>query len=79
MKDFPIVDLYSQREAVRNHVSGWTQSEVLGWLANRGRLSTRQAAHGPAVFWFESSAGIESSFFFKDGDLVFLGDHSTLP
>jgi len=78
MSEFHIVDLISQREAVREHSRGWSAEEVVAWLATRGRLSKRAIA-GQDVFYFESAAGREAVFFFDGDQLVFVGDHTTVP
>ena len=38
MNDFQLVDLVSQREAVRDHLRGKSNEEILHWLAARGQL-----------------------------------------
>ena len=76
MTDFHLVDLVSQREAVRDHLRGKSTDEVLQWLAGRGQL-VQQDISGRAHFHFESHAGRRATFFFDGGDLVFVGDHTT--
>jgi len=76
MNDFQLVDLVSQREAVRDYLRGKSDEEVLQWLADRGQL-VRQDIAGRAHFQFESHAGRRATFFFDNGDLVFVGGHTT--
>jgi hypothetical protein len=78
MSEFHIVDLLSQREAVRKHSRGWSADEVVAWLATRGRLSKRNIS-GQDVFYFESAAGREAVFFFDGDQLVFVGEHVMSP
>lgn len=76
MNDFQLIDLVSQREAVRDCLRGKSDEEILRWLADRGRL-VRQDIAGRAHFHFESHSGRRAIFFFDRGDLVFVGDHTT--
>ena len=76
MSDFHVVDLISQREAVRDHSRGWSADELVAWLATRGRLYKRNIA-GQDVFFFESAAGREAAFFFDGDQMVFVGQHTT--
>lgn len=76
MSEFHIVDLVSQREAVRRHSRGWSADEVVAWLAARGRLCRRNIA-GQDLFFFESAVGCEAVFFFDGDQIVFVGDHTT--
>lgn len=76
MTNFHLVDLVSQREAVREYMRGKSNDEILQWLAGRGRL-VQQDISGRAYFHFESHAGRRAIFFFDRGDLVFVGDHTT--
>jgi len=76
MSEFHIVDLISQREAIRQHSRGWSADEVVAWLATRGRLHKRNIA-GRDTFFFESAAGREAVFFFDGDQIVFVGEHTT--
>jgi hypothetical protein len=76
MAEFYLVDLVSQRDAVRDHLRGRSKEGVLQWLAARGLLE-QQDVSGRAVFHFESHAGRRATFFFDGDDLVFVGDHTT--
>ena len=76
MNDFHIVDLVSQREAVRQHVRNWPVDEVVAWLAARGRLYKRNIM-GRAHFYFESGVGLQAAFFFDGDQMVFCGYHTT--
>lgn len=76
MDDFALVDLLAQRDAVRLHLRGRTEPEIVDWLRARGRLSSIESA-GRTIYEFESRAGCSARFFFDSGDLIFLGDHTT--
>lgn len=76
MTDFHLVDLVSQREAVREPLRGKSTEELLRWLALRGQLVPQDVA-GRACFHFESRAGRCATFFLEGDDLVFVGDHTT--
>jgi hypothetical protein len=75
---FHLVDLISQRAAVREHLTGKSPAEILEWLATKGRLT--HVAPQPSfaeTYEFESSEGFRAVFFFQGGDMVFIGDHTT--
>lgn len=76
MKDFKLVDLVAQRDAVRRHLRGANKAEIVAWLRARGTLTT-QMIQGVEVFHFESVTGIRCGFFFTNDDFVFHADHST--
>ena len=76
MRDFQLVDLVSQREAVRQQVKGWSVVDILAWLAARGEL-TKRSVSGRDVFYFQSTVGREAVFFFESDEMVFVGDHTT--
>jgi hypothetical protein len=73
---FRVVDLVSQRAAVRDHVKGWSKVAIVEWLATQGTLRT-QIISAREHFFFESTAGIQATFFFDGDELVFVGDHTT--
>ena len=75
---FHLVDLVSQRAAVREHLAGKSPAEILEWLAARGRVRRLPTLPGFADTWvFESAEGLTASFFFDSGSLVLFGDHTT--
>jgi hypothetical protein len=73
---FCLVDLVSQREAVREHLKGKSNEEILHWLAARGQL-VQQDVSGRACFHFESRAGRRATFFLDGDGLAFVGDHTS--
>jgi hypothetical protein len=80
MSEFHLIDLVSQREAVRQELAGKTHDEILVWLATRGTLTPLPKVGHPNeqhVFRFESLTGREALFFIDGTELVFVGDHST--
>jgi hypothetical protein len=74
--DFHLIDLVSQREAVRQHVMGWSVEDIVRWLAMRGKVSKRSIS-GQQIFFFESAIGRQAGFFFDNDEMVFIGDHTT--
>jgi ankyrin repeat protein len=76
VRDFQLVDLVSQREAVRRHLMDWSVANIVAWLAERGEL-TKRSVSGRDVFYFRSTAGREAVFFFDGDEMVFVGDHMT--
>lgn len=75
MSEFHLIDLMSQRDAVREQLKGRSPGEVIAWLRRHGGVSKRAVA-GREVFDFVSSTARQATFFFDDGELVFLGDHT---
>ena len=77
--DFVLIDLVSQRDAVRDFLRDVDTDSKLEWIASWD--SIRTIDHRPnfrLTFVFESRLGFHAGFFFDDsGDFVFLGDHHT--
>lgn len=77
--DFVLIDLVSQREAVRQLLRDVEPAAKLDWIASWGTIRTID--HRPNFrlsYAFESRLGFRAGFFFDDdGDFVFLGDHYT--
>jgi hypothetical protein len=75
---FHLVDLVSQRAAVRDHLSGKSPAEILTWLAAKGRVTRIPTQAGAAeTYEFESPEGFRAAFFFDSDGIVFVGDHTT--
>lgn len=75
---FHLVDLVSQRAAVREHLIGKSAAELLAWLATKGRVRRLPTPAGSVETWvFESTEGLSASFFFDSGGIVFFGNHTT--
>lgn len=79
LADFVLVDLVSQRDAVRVVLRDVDIANRLEWLKSQGTVQTIEHSPGyPRAYVFESRLGIIAQYFFNDsGDFVFLGDHST--
>jgi hypothetical protein len=78
MTTFRLVDLVSQRAAVREHLTGKSPAEILDWLSTKGRVTRIPTQPGAAeTYEFESAEGFRAAFFFHFGDIVFVGDHTT--
>jgi hypothetical protein len=76
VSEFHLVDLISQRDAVRAHLRGKSAEEIVEWLSRRGRLD-RWSVEDRDHYCFETVFGRQAIFFFDEGDLVFIGDHTT--
>jgi len=75
--NFALIDLVSQRHAVRKHLSDHDTDAKLEWIAFHGTVRTVNSGFRD-VYAFESRLGFTAGFFFDDsGDFVFLGDHYT--
>ncbi|MBP0011947.1 MAG: hypothetical protein J7525_02325 [Roseofilum sp. SID3] len=76
--NFHLIDLVGQREAVREHLQGFTEEEMLTWLKAYGRLEEYYNSAASHQFYiFTSTVGREASFFFRQGQMIFMGDHFT--
>ncbi|MDB9519740.1 hypothetical protein PN466_22615 [Roseofilum reptotaenium CS-1145] len=76
--NFHLIDLVGQREAVREHLQGFTEEEMLRWLKAYGRLEEYyNSAATHQIYIFTSNLGIEAGFFFRKGQMIFIGDHYT--
>ena len=74
--NFHLIDLVSQREAVRHHLKDWPVDDIVEWIAARGELS-KSAILGRPTYFFESAVGRQAVFFFDGNEIVFLADHTT--
>tara|TARA_R110002167_G_scaffold68493_1_gene193272 strand:+ start:57 stop:305 length:249 start_codon:yes stop_codon:yes gene_type:complete len=77
--DFILIDLVSQRDAVRDFLRDVDTASKLEWIANWGTIRTIEHPSGlRQIYAFESRLGLRAGFFFDDSDdFVFLGDHHT--
>ncbi len=77
-KQFHLIDLVSQRKALREHLQGFTEEEVLTWLKAHGHLEQYyNSAATHQIYIFTSNLGIEAGFFFRKGQMIFIGDDCT--
>lgn len=75
---FALVDLLSQREAVRYLLRDMSPEPKIAWLAAHGTIRTIEFPGARLTYVFESRLGLTASFFFDDhDDFVFVGDHHT--
>lgn len=79
MSEFHLIDLVSQRDAVRVELKGKTREEIIIWLTVRGTLTPLPKVGHPGehVFRFESQVGKHAVFFFDGSDLVFVNERET--
>ena len=77
--DFVLIDLVSQRDAVRELLRGVDTASKLEWIASWGTIRTIEHPSGlRRIYAFESRLGFRTGFFFDESDdFVFLGDHHT--
>ncbi len=76
--DFALIDLVSQRHAVRKLLRGVDPDAKVEWIASHGTIRTIDHPGFRLAYVFESRLGFTAGFFFDDtGDFVFLGDHHT--
>ncbi|MDA8745942.1 hypothetical protein N9N28_15045 [Rubripirellula amarantea] len=76
--DFALIDLFSQRHAVRKYLRGLDSDAKVEWIALHGTIRTIDHVGFRLAYVFESRLGFRAGFFFDDsGDFVFLGDHHT--
>ncbi|MGV3484774.1 MAG: hypothetical protein ACO1RT_10180 [Planctomycetaceae bacterium] len=78
-RNFVLIDLVSQRDAVRALLRDVDTETRLDWIASWGTLRTVDVPRSfKQAYVFESRTGLTAGFFFDDdGDFVFLGDHFT--
>lgn len=77
---FHLVDLVSQAHAVNQWLAGKTDEEIILWIASKGRLDRVISSALPRrdIYRFVSTSQREALFFLDAGELVFVGDHTTL-
>ena len=76
--NFALIDLVSQRHAVRKFLRDFDTDSKLEWIAAHGTIRTFDKSGIRQVYVFESRLGFTAGFFFDDsGDFVFVGDHYT--
>lgn len=76
--NFTLIDLVSQRHAVREFLCGLEIDAKVEWIASQGTIRIVDHAGSRLVYVFESRFGFRAGFFFDEsGDFVFLGDHHT--
>ena len=76
--DFALIDLVSQRDAVRQVLRDVDPHAKVEWIASHGTIRTIDVPDRRLIYVFESRFGFTAGFFFDDmGDFVFLGDHYT--
>jgi hypothetical protein len=68
LSDFVLIDLYSQRKAVSNHVEGWSLSAVLDWMGQYGEIKPLSDTH--FIFWSKIDRKRTVFGFDQDGKLM---------
>ena len=76
--EFVLIDLVSQREAVRKLLGDRDADAKLNWIAAHGTIRKIEHSGKRPTYVFKSPIGFKAGFFFDDaGDFVFIGDHHT--
>ena len=60
--EFVVVDLYSQRHEVENHVRGCTEEQVLSWLSCFGDVHELKPMGISGLYSFRSVVGLVTVF-----------------
>jgi hypothetical protein len=69
-QSFPLIDLTSQRKAVKRYVEDWTPDEILNWLTNYGTVIEFSTSYGKQ-YTFHSQLDLGTSFYFDElGELM---------
>jgi len=75
---FHLIDLVTQRAAVERLLAGLSDDDKMSWLSKRGRIIPIEMTDTQEkVFHFISPTGREAIFFLRDGQFVFVADHTT--
>jgi len=75
---FHLIDLVTQRAAVERLLAGLSDDDKVSWLSKRGRIIPIEMTDTQVRFFhFISLQGPEAFFFLRDGQFVFVGDHTT--
>lgn len=79
-EQFTLISLGWQLDAVQRFVRGWSDAEILAWLATRGIVELRIPAYDgrPDTYTFSSlvAPGLEVGFFLRDGVICVVGDNT---
>ena len=74
-RNFRVVDLVSQAEALAWHTQGWQKEDVLAWLRQYGKLGT---GFYPDTYLFTAPSGLQAGFILReDGASLLILDHTT--
>jgi hypothetical protein len=69
MSDFVLVDLYSQRTAVKDHVKGWRVEDVIDWMKRFGTVTEHSIPVSETqIYIFRSEIGLVTAFCFGEND-----------
>lgn len=67
---FILIDLVSQRDAVKKYVERWKPHQVLEWLSQFGKVTYSRNIKQQS-YYFQSTVGCTAAFYFSDqGNLV---------
>jgi phage-related protein len=76
--NFQLIDLASQAGAVQKLLEGKTETEIVAWISQQGQIEPipKTNPEYKQVYRFTSQLAIEALFFFHDGKLAFISDHT---
>ena len=79
MACFQVIDLMSQRDAIKEHLKGKSENEKLSWLSSKGDVLKlpKNDENMKQVYQFTSGLGNVALFFFDENEIIFIGDHHT--
>lgn len=74
---FTLVDLDRQADAVASYIRGWSNAEVLRWMATWGVVLPALHPMDDTLYIFRSAAGLVTGFRLPDeGGLLIVRDHT---
>ena len=76
--EFQLIDLVSQAVAVKSVLAGKSEQEKIDWLKSRGLCAIVPSSipFGPHPYAFESTTGIQCTFFINGDEFFFIGDNT---
>ena len=72
MKDFTLIDLYTQADAVARIISGWSSAQIVAWFNQHGLIEPAQHPYDPHLYCFTSSIGIVTGLRITDDGGVYI-------
>lgn len=75
-RNFRVVDLVSQADAVARYTQGWQKRDVLTWLGRYGKI--RISSFDPDVYFFLAPSGLQTGFVLREsGEFLLIIGHTT--
>jgi hypothetical protein len=77
VKDFTLIDLTTQADAVARIISGWSSEQILAWLNQNGTVEHVQHPYDQHLYRFCSTAGIVTGLrITDDGEVYIVTSHT---